>query len=319
VQILNVPAPPNNHAAFSLKCLTLNMQALNIPQNGSYNFESNKGDSTQFRVATLYEGYCNLASYNRRDFYKITLKLGGNSQLLYANRGIEINKPALVFTNPLVPYSWEGDHEGAVGYFCVFTNEFLQTGNRMESLEESSLFKAGGDPVYFLDEAQAEYLNSIFSRMQQELDTEYIYKYELIRNHLNLIIHEAIKMQPAVAYFTPQNAASRIAKLFLGLLEKQFPVESPQYSLALKKAGDYADKLAVHVNHLNAAVREITGRSTTTHINDRVLAEAKSLLSHTDWSVAEIAASLGFDYASYFNNFFKKHTGFTPMALRKAL
>jgi AraC-like DNA-binding protein len=103
------------------------------------------------------------------------------------------------------------------------------------------------------------------------------------------------------------------------LLEKQFPVDSPRYTLVLKKASDFADKLSVHVNHLNAAVREITGKSTTAHINERILNEARSLLTHTSWSVAEIAFSLGFDYASYFNNFFKKHTGLTPMALRKPL
>jgi AraC family transcriptional activator of pobA len=295
-------------------------ELLDVLTSSPHFFEAAQSEATQFRVAETCTGNCKLSSYNRRDFYKITLALEGGSQLFYANRGIEINKPALVFTNPLVPYSWEGDHNTASsGYFCVFTDAFLQTGGCIECLEESTLFKAGGDPVYFLDDAQVEYINNIFKRMQQELDSEYIYKYELIRNHLNLIIHEAIKMQPAVAYFTPQNAASRIAKLFLGLLEKQFPVDSPQYTLILKKAGDYADKLAVHVNHLNAAVREITGRSTTAHINERILTEARSLLTHTNWSVAEIAFSLGFDYASYFNNFFKKHTGFTPMALRKSL
>jgi len=295
------------------------MDALKTSEINNDFLDNLKTEPTQFRVAPSNEGNCSLASYNRRDFYKITLTTCGSSQLLYANRGIQINKPALVFTNPMVPYSWEGDHAGAKGYFCVFTDEFLHSGNRMDSLEESTLFKAGGDPVYFLDNAQTDYIYSLFKRMHQELDSEYLYKYELIRNHLNLIIHEAIKMQPAVAYFTPQNAASRITKLFLALLEKQFPVDSTQYTLALKKASDYADKLAVHVNHLNAAVSEITGRSTTTHINDRILTEAKSLLTHTNWSVAEIASSLGFDYSSYFNNFFKKHTGLTPMALRKAL
>jgi AraC-like DNA-binding protein len=295
------------------------MDALKTPEISNDYLDNIKTEPTQFRVAHSNEGNCGLASYNRRDFYKITLTTCGSSQLLYANRGIRIDKPALVFTNPMVPYSWEGDHAGEKDYFCVFTDEFLHSGNRMDSLEESTLFKAGGDPVYFLDDAQTDYIHSLFKRMHQELDSEYLYKYELIRNHLNLIIHEAIKMQPAVAYFTPQNAASRITKLFLALLEKQFPVDSTQYTLALKKASDYADKLAVHVNHLNAAVSEITGRSTTTHINDRILAEAKSLLTHTNWSVAEIASSLGFDYSSYFNNFFKKHTGLTPMALRKAL
>ncbi|NIJ54821.1 helix-turn-helix domain-containing protein [Dyadobacter arcticus] len=275
--------------------------------------------AAQFRVSAIGEDKCNLSSYNRRDYFKVSLILKGSSELMYANRGIEINGPALVFTTPIVPYSWEGTGELPVGYFCLFDNEFLHTGGRMESLQESSLFKVGGDPVYFLDQDQAGYLESIFARMRLEVDTDYLYKYDIIRNQLNLIIHEAIKMQPAVAYFTPPNAAARIAKLFLDLLERQFPVDSPRNTVAFKKAGDYANQLSVHVNHLNAAVQEITGKSTTTHINERIVVEAKSLLIYTDWSVADIAFSLGFEYASYFNNFFKKHAELTPLAFRRVL
>ncbi|MET4138687.1 helix-turn-helix domain-containing protein [Pedobacter sp. UYP1] len=276
-------------------------------------------ERTQFRVANTCTASCSLTSYNRRDFYKITLKLTGNSMLYYANKAIEINRPALVFTNPMIPYAWEGDHEANISHFCVFTKEFLQENGRMHSLEDSNLFKPGGDPIYFLTDQQADHLTSIFIRMKLEQESDYIHKNDLVRNYLNLIIHEAIKMQPAAAYFTPQKASSRIAKLFLDLLERQFPVDSQQYTLLLKKASDYANQLAIHVNHLNAALSEVTGHSTTTHINNRILAEARSLLTHTDWNVAEIARSLGFDYASYFNNFFKKHTGITPMALRKTL
>lgn len=276
-------------------------------------------DKAQFKVANNCTANCDLTAYMRRGFYKITLSMKGHSRLFYANRGIVIDRPALIFTNPQIPYAWEDVHDESERYFCVFTSQFLQGANRMESLEDLNLFKPGGTPVYFLNDEQALYLHSIFTRMLQEAETEYIYKYDLMRNQLNLVIHEAIKMQPAAGYFNPQNAASRIAKLFSTLLEKQFPVDSGQFSLKLKKAGDYADKLAIHVNHLNAAVREVTGKSTTMHINDRILAEARSLLTHTDWTIADIAGSLGFDYASYFNNFFKKHTGYTPLAFRKTL
>jgi AraC family transcriptional regulator, transcriptional activator of pobA len=274
---------------------------------------------TQFVMATSGTANCSLRSYNRRDFYKITLVLKGSSELLYANRGIHINKPAIVFTNPLVPYSWEGEALEQTGYFCIFKEEFLRINDRMEYLYDSPLFKAGGDPVFLLDQPQADYLSTIFSRMMTEYDSDYTYKYDILRNHVNLIIHEAVKMQPATTYFKPQNAATRISRLFLELLERQFPTSSPQHSLTLKKAGDYAEKLSVHVNHLNAAVQEITGKSTTAHINERLLMEAKSLLTHTDWSMAEIADGLGFDYASYFNRFFKKHSGLTPLAFRKTL
>lgn len=270
----------------------------------------------QFKVSVIDDHPCRHISYDRRDFYKITLLAKGHSQLFYASRGIAIHQPALIFTNPQVPCSWEEANEETSGYFCVFTDDFLQTGPPMTSLQQSTLFKAGGDAVYLLDQAQADYVSSIFSRMHLEMESDYVYKYELIRNQVNLIMHEAIKMQPAVAYFTPENAASRITKLFLSLLEKQFPLYSLQDALKLTKAGDYAEQLSIHVNHLNAAVQKITGKSTTTHIHERILAEAEALLAHTSWTVAEISFCLGFQYPSYFNNFFKKHTGVTPMTLR---
>jgi len=287
----------------------------------AFQFDHSGAANTQVKVATIREARCSLSSYNRRDFFKITLFIEGESELNYANRGYPITRPALVFTNRIVPYSWE-PVEGTIevsGHFCVFTESFLRSGMPAESLKDSVLYKVGGDPVYFLNEEQLRYLTDIFIRMRLEIDSDYVHKYELIRNQLSLIIHEAIKMQPAHAYPAQINASARITKLFLALLDSQFPVESQQHESALKKAGDYADRMAIHVNHLNAAVHDITGKSTTAHINERLLKEAKSLLSHTPWSVAEIAYSLGFEYASYFNNFFKKHSGITPLAFRKIL
>jgi AraC family transcriptional activator of pobA len=54
-----------------------------------------------------------------------------------------------------------------------------------------------------------------------------------------------------------------------------------------------------------------------THIAERVITEAKALLRHTDWSINDIAYALGFEYPSYFNNFFKKHTGTNPKSIRE--
>jgi AraC family transcriptional regulator, transcriptional activator of pobA len=41
-------------------------------------------------------------------------------------------------------------------------------------------------------------------------------------------------------------------------------------------------------------------------------------LQHTDWNVADIAYSLGFEYPTYFNNFFKSQTGHIPKSKRAA-
>jgi len=85
--------------------------------------------SAPFKVATIKEGLCSLTSYNRRDFYKITLLLTGHTHLLYANRGITVTKPALVFTNPLVPYSWEMEEGSGLpdGFFLRVYRGFYKT------------------------------------------------------------------------------------------------------------------------------------------------------------------------------------------------
>ena len=101
--------------------------------------------------------------------------------------------------------------------------------------------------------------------MIDEQKTDYTYKDDLIRNYIHLIIHEALKLQPSENYDQHKNAASRITSVFLELLERQFPIESIQRPLELKTAKDYAKILNMHINHLNRSVKEITGKSTTTH------------------------------------------------------
>jgi AraC family transcriptional activator of pobA len=202
------------------------------------------------------------------------------------------------------------------GYACLFTEDFLKLGDRTESLLQSPLFKIGGTPILTLSKIQKKSMADIFQKMIAEQDSSYAFKDELIRNYLGLIIHEALKMQPPESIPKDKNAAQRITSAFLELLERQFPIESVEHPLQLRTAQDFASNLSVHVNHLNSAVKEITGKSTTTLITDRIIHEAKALLLHTNWSVAEIAYALGFEYPTYFNNFFKKKTGTIPKSVR---
>src|SRR3954454_2586633 len=102
--------------------------------------------------------------YNRRDYYKIWLLIG-KSILHYADRSIAIDRPALIFTNPLVPYSLESEADERKGYKCMFSDEFLKAGGGMEILRQSTLFKPGSDKVFFLDKKQLEYVKRIYTDM----------------------------------------------------------------------------------------------------------------------------------------------------------
>lgn len=253
-------------------------------------------------------------NYSRKDFYKICLTTG-NSIIHYADKSFNAEGTVLFFGNPHIPYSWETISTSYVGYTCLFSEEFLKS-DRSESLQHSSLFKIGGTPILKITEQQREFLNTLFRKMMEEQQTDYAFKDDLIRNYINLIIHEALKMQPSENYVNNNNAQSRITSVFLELLERQFPIETNERPLELKTAQDYSSALSLHVNYLNRAVKGVTGKSTTTHISERIIAEAKALLQHTDWNIAEIAYALGFEYPTYFNNFFKKNTGTNPKSFR---
>jgi len=171
-------------------------------------------------------------------------------------------------------------------------------------LLQSPLFKLGGIPILKISEEQRLYLNSIFEKMIFEQESDYAFKDDLIRNYIQLIFHEALKMKSSENFIQHQSGASRLTSVFLEQLERQFPIESPDAPLQLKAPQDYAQNLSVHVNSLNRAVNETTGKPTSAQISDRILVKAKALLQHTNWNISEIAFALEFEYPTYFNNFF---------------
>src|SRR6218665_2857393 len=268
-----------------------------------------------FKVYQINGDQSKIPVYSRRDFYKICINTS-KSLIQYADRGIETDGTILFFGNPIIPYSWETVSESYEGYVCVFTEEFLRAKDRSETLHESPLFKIGGTPIFSLNAEQKLFIDSLFQKMIKEYETDYVFKDDLMRSYVNLIIHESMKMQPSDNFFKHKNASSRITSLFLELLERQFPIETKNEPLALKTPQDYAQSLVVHVNHLNRSVKEVTGKPTTAHITERIIGEAKALLQHTDWSISDIGYSLGFEYPSYFNNYFKRLTGTVPKSLR---
>ena len=253
--------------------------------------------------------------YDRRAFYKISL-IKGKNIAEYSDKVIQIDKHALLFATPKIPYNYLPQDKNQSGQFCVFTNEFLSKNKSGIDLDELPIFATGGYPVFQLSDEEVVEVELIFNKIQKEINSDYVYKYDLIRNYVAELIHFGQKLQPLTALYSKHNSAARVSSLFAELLERQFPVESPHQRLTLRTAKDFADRLSVHVNHLNKVLKENTGKTTTELISSRLIKEAKILLKQTDWNISEIAYSLGFEELAHFSNFFKKQTSFTPLAFR---
>lgn len=272
-----------------------------------------------FNVFDIHQTYLKakeqkVMPYNYRAYYKISC-IKGKNRAEYADKIIDIQRYGLLFATPKVPYHWVPLNGEPAGSFCVFTAEFLSPGKVGLSIDELPIFKATGTPIFEIPEEKAREILLLFGKMQKAILADYPYKYDLIRNYVMELVHYGQQLQPQTNIRTPQNAAARILSLFIELLERQFSSTGVE-RLTLRTAGDYAGRLAIHVNHLNKIIKELTGKSTTDIISSRLIQEAKILLRQSPLNITEIAYALGFEETAHFSNFFKKHTGSAPSSYR---
>jgi AraC-like DNA-binding protein len=252
--------------------------------------------------------------YKRRDYYKI-MWVVGPMQFTYADKEIVLKKQALVFSNPQIPYVCENLQDIEGGRYCIFSKQFFES---LGNTEIYSVFQPTGNHIFELTIAQSKKIASIFNEMLQDFKSEYVYKQDLIKNHVISLLHFGLKMQPNDQLAQDAIGASkRIAGLFMELLERQFPIEETHPCISYRSPSEFAKQLNIHVNHLNRAVRETTGKTTTTLIAERILKEAQILLKRSSLNVSEIAYALGFKESTHFNNFFKKQMGISPLVYRK--
>ncbi|WP_413511709.1 AraC family transcriptional regulator [Myroides odoratus] len=196
--------------------------------------------------------------YNRREYYKISL-IRGRNQAEYADKTIEIKHNALLFATPRIPYRWTPLDEDQSGCFLVFTPEFMAKSQVGIAIDELPIHQPKGYPLFEISDEQAEEIQLIFNKIKKEVNSEYAYKYELIRTYILELFHLGQKLQPTENLPIHPARPTCISALFIELLERQFPIESIHQTLGLRTAKAYADQLAIHVNYLNRVLKKDTG------------------------------------------------------------
>lgn len=273
------------------------------------------GHFNMFHLKPFCDGQVTTIPYRRRDFYKVML-IKGPAEVYYADKVVQVKKQALSFSNPLIPYKWDHLDKLFDGVYCIFNAQFFHQFGQFGDYE---IFQPGGNHIFELSDQQVVEIEDKFHRMEEEFNSGYKYKYDTIRTMILDLIHYGLKLEPSTTLQEQSVSASyRISKLFIELLERQFPIDETHSRVSLRSASDFADQLNVHVNHLNRSVKEVTEKTTSQHIAERLFQESKVLLKHTAWNVSEIAFALGFNEVTHFNNFFKKNQALSPLQYRKA-
>lgn len=149
--------------------------------------------------------------YKRRDFYKIMFVVG-EIEMNYADKVVAVKKPALFFSNPQIPYNCEYLEKIEEGVCCIFNRDFFR---QFGDLSQYSVFLPTCNHVFELTDGQAEQVSLIYQKMNTEIKSDYLTKYDVLRNLVYELLHFAMKMRPVSTHGkTLLNASQRFHLIF---------------------------------------------------------------------------------------------------------
>jgi len=248
----------------------------------------------------------------RRQFNLVYILTGGAHDVhLGADyRWLKPNDVVIVPEN----YLYASTHvRQCTGYCMHFKTEFIQPLLKGTLAEEFPYFDMQAEHIFNVTPEQADLIQQAFRNIITEYERFSPEKDYILRNYIHiLLLHLREIYRPFIRNIgETATRAMKITSLFKQLVEKNF--------IETREVKQYAEMLHITPKYLSDVVKSETGKSPRDIINDMLLLEAKVLLASTDKTMTEIAHQLRFEDQSHFNHFVKRHTGVTPVQLRKKL
>lgn len=248
----------------------------------------------------------------RKDFYFISLVTNaGNTKITYDNINVTKLNSFLVFQSPGLLYSFYRDQR-ANGYLIYFKKECLSF-FKPDFDKEFPFFNILHTNFFKLNQSKfkdfAPHFEEVFTAYENATDN----KHTVAAVKLLALLYQLKEFTTAFSqweqgFTSPQQ-----------MLLQRFTQLINNYYIEKRTIEEYAELLFVTPNHLSQAIKEASGKNALSFINERLVAEAKSLISFTDFDMAEIAYQLNFSDPANFGKFFKKHTQLTPLEFRKQM
>lgn len=167
-------------------------------------------------------------------------------------------------------------------------------------------------PMTVVPAKEQPVIEQYLQHIKEELELKESSQEEMIRTYLKQLIIRATRIwkQQNLGEINNAPAPDRdFFRDFSRLVEIHF---REKHSVA-----DYADLLAMAPKTLSNKFHKLKLNQPNEIIKDRIILEAKRLLTYSAMNVKEIAYDLGYEDPAYFNRLFASKTGDTPNAFRK--
>lgn len=197
------------------------------------------------------------------------------------------------------------------GYTIGFTEEFLSLYDDGFLAELPLLRNPYNGHELLLNKEEIAFTESLLDQLAAEYQRPDHWQQPMLLSCLKMLLIYLSRI-----YMTQYSEASQLPEK---MILKNFLARINESYRNVHDVTGYAEMLHLSAGHLSDVVKQQSGKPAIEHIHQRIVMEARRLLFRTELAVKEIAWELGFEDASYFNRFFKRMAGDTPVNWRKSV
>ncbi|TBX70052.1 helix-turn-helix domain-containing protein [Flavobacterium silvisoli] len=247
---------------------------------------------------------------HRHNFYLLVLFTKGSGTHEIDFDQFDIKPGSLFVLQPGQIHHWalSSDIEG---YIIFYSQEIYNLYFGQKRIEDYPFYQSVmNQPELYFQSDELLQIQSYLDLMLAENQNNYPKKAEKLLNLLDCIHIEISRKYLSNNQHIAHSYNHKIQQ-FEQYLEAFYKTEkSPSF---------YAAKMNITLKHLNRICKEILNQTVTELITQRIILEAKRLLTHPSKSINQVADELGFDNYSYFSKLFKKQAHTTPSEFRNNL
>lgn len=250
------------------------------------------------------------------NFYSICIKKDFKGKMKYGQNYYDFDEGIVTFFAPGQVIATEiTDDNSLSGLWLVIHPDFMRNYQLAKTIKNYGYFSYAVNEALHLSEKEEVMLTSIMQNVEQEylsvIDT---YSQDVIISHIELLLNYCNRFYNR-QFITRKNASNDLLINLETLLSDYFNSEKV-HEMGLPTVQYLSEQLNVSANYLSDMLRSLTGQSTQQHIHNKLIEQAKEILTTTSLSVSEIAYQLGFEYPQSFSKLFKNKTAVSPLEFR---